>query len=156
MHEPLHRPVGSTSCLASAEPSEHCCKQEGYHPPVSVWHCLALLSQSTVFTQWLDSWHITDWFELEGTLKDHLAPLPAMNRDSHSSISAQSPSSLTLDVSKNGEPTTSLGNLYQCLTTLTVKYFSLDWLDSYNSNNNSNNNNKYPFLEYILFIPIVW
>jgi len=34
-------------------------------------------------------------------------------------------SSLTLDVSRNGASTTSLGNLCQCLTTLIVKIFFL-------------------------------
>ena len=48
-----------------------------------------------------------------------------MSGDTHSSISAQSPSSLTLQVSKNRASTTSLGNLCQCFTTLTVKRFCL-------------------------------
>ena len=33
---------------------------------------------------------IIEWFELEGTLKGQLVPLPAISRDTHSSISAQS------------------------------------------------------------------
>ena len=35
-----------------------------------------------------------EWFELEGISKGHLIPLPAVNEDTHSSISAQSPSRL--------------------------------------------------------------
>ena len=38
---------------------------------------------------------IIESFEWEGTLKDHLVQPPAMSRDTHSPISAQSPSSLT-------------------------------------------------------------
>ena len=34
---------------------------------------------------------VTEWFELEGTLKGHLVPFPAMNRDTHSSISCSEP-----------------------------------------------------------------
>jgi len=48
------------------------------------------------------SHEITEWFELKGTLKGHLVPLPALNRDIHSSISAQSPNSLTLAVCRDG------------------------------------------------------
>ena len=33
----------------------------------------------------------TEWFGLEGTFKVHLVPLPAVNKNTHSSISAQSP-----------------------------------------------------------------
>ena len=44
--------------------------------------------------------------ELQGTLKGHLVPLPALSRDTHSSISAHSPSSLTLAVCRDGAPTT--------------------------------------------------
>ena len=49
-------------------------------------------------------------------------PTPC-NEQGHLQLSqgAQSPSSLTLDVSRDGASTTSLGNLCQCLTTLTVK-----------------------------------
>ena len=45
-------------------------------------------------------------------------PLPVLSRDTCSSISAQSPSSLTSAVCRDGASTTSLGNLYQCFTTL--------------------------------------
>ena len=34
---------------------------------------------------------ITEWFELEGAPKGRLLPLPAVHRDTHSSISAHSP-----------------------------------------------------------------
>jgi len=40
--------------------------------------------------------------ELEGTPKGHQVPLPAVHRDTHSSISAQSSSSLTLAVCRDG------------------------------------------------------
>ena len=45
-----------------------------------------------------------EWFELQGALKGHLVPFPAMHRDTHSSISAQRPSSLTLGVCRDGAP----------------------------------------------------
>ena len=49
-----------------------------------------------------------------------------MKRDIHSSLKwLRTHSSLALDVSRNRASTTSLGNLFQCLTTLTVKYFFL-------------------------------
>ena len=42
--------------------------------------------------------------ELKGTHKGYLVQLPALNRDTHSSISAQSPSSLTVAVCRDGAP----------------------------------------------------
>ena len=62
-----------------------------------------------------------EWFELGGPLKAISSNSPAMNRDTYSSISAQSPSSLTLGVSEGKGPTSSLCNLFQCHTTLIVK-----------------------------------
>jgi len=38
---------------------------------------------------------LLEWFELEGTPKGHLVQIPAVISDTHSSISAQSPSNLT-------------------------------------------------------------
>lgn len=69
---------------------------------------------------------ITESFGLEGTLKAHLDQLPC-NEHGQLQLSqiAQSAPSLTLNVTRDGAPTTSLGNLIQCLTTLTVKLFLL-------------------------------
>ena len=47
---------------------------------------------------------IIELLELEGTLKGHLVPLPALSRDTHNSISAQSPPSLTLGICRDGAP----------------------------------------------------
>ena len=61
-------------------------------------------------------------FELEGTLKGHLAQLPCNKQGClqlHKVLRA--PSSLTLHVSKDRVSTTSLGNLYQYFTTLYCK-----------------------------------
>ena len=62
-------------------------------------------------------------FELEGvTLKGHLVQLPCNVQGClqlHQVLRALS--SLTLDVFRDGTSTTSLGNLCQCITTLTVK-----------------------------------
>ena len=44
---------------------------------------------------------IVEPFGLEGTLQGHLVPLPALNGDTHSSVSAQSPLSLTLAVCRD-------------------------------------------------------
>jgi len=40
----------------------------------------------------LTSHRAIEWFGVEGTLQGHLVPLPAMHGDTHSSISAHSPS----------------------------------------------------------------
>ena len=49
-----------------------------------------------------------------------------MNRDIHSSIGMlRAQSSLALNVAKDGASTTSLGNLFQCLFSLTIKIFFL-------------------------------
>ena len=58
---------------------------------------------------WLD---FIEWFVLEGTTKGCLFQPSAMNRDTHSSISVQSPSSLTVSVCRDGAPPP-LGNLFQ-------------------------------------------
>ena len=65
--------------------------------------------------------------ELEGTLNGHLVQLPALNRDTCSSIrcSEPCPQSLTLNVSKDGASTTSLSKLFHCFTTLIAKNFLL-------------------------------
>ena len=49
-------------------------------------------------------WRTTELFELEGTLQGHLVALPALSRDTHSSVSAQSPPSLALAVCRDGAP----------------------------------------------------
>jgi len=61
-----------------------------------------------------------EWFELEGTLKGHLVQSPAMSRDTHSSISAQSPQP-DVSVCRDRAATSSLGSLCQCLITFIVK-----------------------------------
>ena len=44
----------------------------------------------------------TKWFELEGTLKGHVVPPPALNRDTYSSIRCPEPHRLTLGVCRDG------------------------------------------------------
>ena len=61
-------------------------------------------------------------FELEGTFKGHLVQLPC-NLQLNQVLRA--PSSPTLNISKDGTSTTSLGNLNQCLTTPIKKAFFL-------------------------------
>ena len=49
-----------------------------------------------------------------------------MNRDMHRQVRlSRTWSSLTLKISRDGTPTTTVGNLFQHLTTLTAKYFFL-------------------------------
>jgi len=60
-------------------------------------------------------------FELEGTLKDHLIPLPAVHRDTHSSLRCSEPVQPDLGCLQGWGTATYLGNLCQCLTTLIVK-----------------------------------
>ena len=49
-----------------------------------------------------------------------------MNRDTYSYIRVlRAWPTVTINVSRDGAPTTSLGNLFQCLTTLAVKTFLL-------------------------------
>jgi len=61
-------------------------------------------------------------FELEGTFKGHLVQLPC-NEQGHLQLDQvlRALSSLTLNVSRNGASPTSLGNLFQCFTTLLIK-----------------------------------
>jgi len=58
-------------------------------------------------------------------LKAIVVQLPAMNRDAPSSISAHSPVQPNLQCLQGRGTTTSLGNLHQCLTALSVKNFFL-------------------------------
>jgi len=69
---------------------------------------------------------IIEWFELEETVKGHLAQPPAVSRDIFNQIKLlRAPSSLTLNISRDGASTASLGSPFQCFTTLTVKNFFL-------------------------------
>jgi len=63
---------------------------------------------------------------LERTLKAHLVQLP-YNEQGHIQLdeALRAPSSLTLSACKDRASSTSLDNLFQCLTTLTIKNFFL-------------------------------
>ena len=69
---------------------------------------------------------IIELLDLEGTLKGHLVQ-PPCNEQGHSQVDQvlRAPSSLTLGVTRDGASTTSLSSLLRCLTTLTVKTYSL-------------------------------
>ena len=61
---------------------------------------------------------IIEWFVLEGTFKGHLVQHPCNDRSIFNWIRLlRAPLSLTLNVSRNGISTTSLGNLFQRFTT---------------------------------------
>ena len=69
---------------------------------------------------------IIESFELEWTLKGHLVQLPCKEQGRIQLDQVlRAPSNLTLNASRDGAATTSLGNLFQSLTTLTVKTFFL-------------------------------
>ncbi|KFU85683.1 Zinc finger CCCH domain-containing protein 11A [Chaetura pelagica] len=66
------------------------------------------------------------WFGLEGTLKIIQSQPLCMGRDtSHQTRLLQAPSNLPFNTARDGAATASLGNLFQCVTTLTVKNFLL-------------------------------
>jgi len=69
---------------------------------------------------------VIETFELEETFKGHLVQLPC-SEQGHLRLSQvlRAPSSLALKVSRDAASATSLGNLCQWLTTLTVKKQSI-------------------------------
>jgi len=69
---------------------------------------------------------LTECFGLERTFRGHLVQPPAMSRDIFNQTRLlRAPSNLTLNVSRDGALTTSLGNICQGFTTLMVKNFLL-------------------------------
>jgi len=73
-----------------------------------------------------NSHRITECFGLGGTFRGHPAQPPAVSRDIFNWVRLlRAPSNLAWNVSRDGASTTSLGNLGQCLTTLTAKKFFL-------------------------------
>jgi len=59
---------------------------------------------------------------LEGTFKGHLVQPPAVSSNIYHWIKLlRAPSNMALNVSRDGASTTSMGNPFQCFTTLTVK-----------------------------------
>jgi len=66
------------------------------------------------------------WFGLEGTLKITWFQPPAMGRDTfHQTRLLRAPSNPALNTAREGAATASVGNLFQCFTTLMVKNFFL-------------------------------
>ena len=63
---------------------------------------------------------VTESLKLEGTAGRHLVQPPCSGRAAESWLPRTMAKQL-LNISKNGESTTSLGNLCQCLVTLTLK-----------------------------------
>jgi len=83
---------------------------------VQIWEFLNIKTHHELHRRIIES------SELEGTFRGHLNQLPC-NEQGHLQLdqAAQSLVQLTLNVPKDGVSTTSLGNLFQCLTTLTIK-----------------------------------
>jgi len=71
---------------------------------------------------------IIESFQLEGVLKDHLVQL-LYNGQGHLQLDQVAQSPMTLNVSRNRASTTSLGNLFQYLTTLIGKHFLISNLN---------------------------
>ena len=87
-----------------------------------------------------------DPWSWKGPLRVIQSKSPAINRDIHRQIRlSRALSSITVKVSRGGASAASLGILFQCLTTLTVKYFFL--ISSPISNLISN-----PILLYLFFL----
>jgi len=69
---------------------------------------------------------IIEWFGFKGTLKIISFQPPAMSRDIfHQPRLLRAPSSLALNPAREEAATASLGSLFQCFTTLTMKNFFL-------------------------------
>ena len=123
----LHSVLSLRTCwnASSAEVKgcgESCLEAEFYHL------CFSLVlnwSSSYFLLVWV-SWisEIIEAFDLEGPLKGYLFQFPC-NEQEHPQLHQmlRALTSPTLNVSRDGASTTSLGNLCQCLTTLTVKTF---------------------------------
>ena len=68
--------------------------------------------------------HIIDSLELEGTIYDDLVQLPH-NEQGHPQLDQVAQNLIQPHTERDRASTTSLGNLFHCLTTLTVKYIFL-------------------------------
>ena len=100
-----------------------------------MWCQITLLSGSPCFT-WLyfkalqenilkeDLSYITEWLTLEKTSGGHLVQPPCSSKATLSKL-PRAMSSKVLNNSKDGDSTTSLGNLCQCSVTLTEGQFPL-------------------------------
>ena len=85
--------------------------------------------------RWLSLWPphqkwgdhgLTDWFGWEGTFRGHPVQPPAMGRDISNQMRVlRAPSNLAWNGSRDGASPTSLGNLGQGLTILSVNNFFL-------------------------------
>lgn len=92
----------------------------------------SILSMSYITITWyfreliLQNQRVKELFELEGNFKDHLFQLP-FTQQGHPQLDRllRVLSSLAFDVSRDRASIVSLGNLFQWLTTLTVKDFFL-------------------------------
>ena len=66
-----------------------------------------------------DRMRITEFLRLEGASRDRLVPPTAHSRHSYSGLFRDA-ATWVLNISKGGDSTTSLGNRFCCLTTLTI------------------------------------
>jgi len=105
--------------MRTSQKKESWCSRKTGKVGSCIWYGSAVASVS-----YCESQTFVESLELEGTFKGHLVQLPCNEQGHHSHIRLpRASSSLALKVSRDGASTTSLGNLCQCITTLTVKDF---------------------------------
>jgi len=107
---------GGCTCWRAGCVIPHAGNCDHSHPPVEHSRCLCRQKAGQghrICLSWKEPLQII-WLHL-----------PALNRDTHSSISAHSPIQPDLECLQGWSTTTSLGNLCQCFTTLTANNFFL-------------------------------
>lgn len=123
----------------------------------------SILSMSYITITWyfreliLQNQRVKELFELEGNFKDHLFQLP-FTQQGHPQLDRllRVLSSLALDVSRDRASIVSLGNLFQWLTTLTVKDFFLFFSKLNSPSSFSLSLQGKCSISWIIFVALLW